>query len=242
MNHSRMKYELVPIFSLPEIPFSLPSWCTGANTPRFRVSGIPRNSWDNTPRWGGWVSGPHNLSQQGQCWLGPGSFALGNSRVAGDAEVIGNSLLTDDSVVEDKAKLSSVVLRDRARVRHSAVVHRRTGVLPGLGPALEVSYFDVVLEQGVQVSGGAKLALARGSYLMGDKTRIRGNVTSMDNCVLQIDNSSVLEATEKAHLGLTGLVILSNVSILRTHGILIVKDAELHSQADYEDLLIRCSQ
>lgn len=42
---------------------------------------------------GGWVSGYHNLSQQGNCWIYDNSIVMDNARVEDDAIVYGNSTM-----------------------------------------------------------------------------------------------------------------------------------------------------
>lgn len=53
---------------------------------------------------GGYVSGPHNLSQDGECWIGGRATVSGNAAVTGDALVTDSAVISDNAVITDNAK------------------------------------------------------------------------------------------------------------------------------------------
>lgn len=66
---------------------------------------------------GGLVSGEHNLSQEGTCWVTIGAKVLDQAQVSEDA------FITDSSLVRDHAKVSgSVLMEDNATVEDYATV------------------------------------------------------------------------------------------------------------------------
>lgn len=54
---------------------------------------------------GGLIAGPHNLAQDGACWVGVDAAAVGMSRVAGDALLSGTSVATGNAIVCGTATL-----------------------------------------------------------------------------------------------------------------------------------------
>ena len=48
---------------------------------------------------GGFIKSEHNLSQEGDAWVGDGAQVGGNARVSGDAQVSGNSLVGGNAQV-----------------------------------------------------------------------------------------------------------------------------------------------
>ena len=60
---------------------------------------------------GGWVSGYHNLSQEGDCWVYDESkvfdeaVVLDNAKVCDNAKVYGNAEIYDEATVSDNAKV-----------------------------------------------------------------------------------------------------------------------------------------
>ncbi len=76
---------------------------------------------------GGWVSGYHNLSQQGNCWIYDNSIVTDNARVEDDSLVFNNSLMRDNSSSYNRCRINNSVLRNnsmvlgKARIKHSRV-------------------------------------------------------------------------------------------------------------------------
>jgi len=67
---------------------------------------------------GGFVSGVHNLSQEGLCWV------QGDALVSGDAWVFGNARVSDDARVSDNARVSANArVSDYAQVFGNAWVY-----------------------------------------------------------------------------------------------------------------------
>ncbi len=61
---------------------------------------------------GGWVSGYHNLSQQGKCWIYDNSIVTDNARVEDDAIVYGNSTMTENSSAYNRSEVCNSRLRN----------------------------------------------------------------------------------------------------------------------------------
>ena len=76
---------------------------------------------------GGWVSGYHNLSQQGNCWIYDDACACDDSQVYGDAKlkddasINDNVGVSDNAIIEKNARLcGSVSVEDNALVTDDA--------------------------------------------------------------------------------------------------------------------------
>lgn len=54
---------------------------------------------------GGFVSGPDNLSQDGNCWIFSNSYALEYSRVEDDATVTVNSIVSGHAIISGDARV-----------------------------------------------------------------------------------------------------------------------------------------
>lgn len=65
---------------------------------------------------GGWVSGYHNLSQQGKCWIYDNSIVVNNARVEDDAIVYGNSTMYGNSSAYNRSAISNSVLRNNSMI------------------------------------------------------------------------------------------------------------------------------
>lgn len=51
---------------------------------------------------GGIVSGEHNLSQSGNCWIHPPAFVVGSAHVSGNAQVLGRTGLVEGHISGDE--------------------------------------------------------------------------------------------------------------------------------------------
>ena len=71
---------------------------------------------------GGWVSGYHNLSQQGKCWIYDNSIVVDNARVEDDANVCLNSVMVGDSSIYNRSAISNSILRQNSMVLGNAKV------------------------------------------------------------------------------------------------------------------------
>lgn len=96
---------------------------------------------------GGYVSGYHNLSQRGECWISPCATVLEEATVTGNAVVFDHALVTNTASVRDWAFISgeavvsgSAEVRDRASVGGRARVYGKATVLD----SAEVSATSVV--------------------------------------------------------------------------------------------------
>ncbi|MDO4747129.1 MAG: hypothetical protein Q4A70_02200 [Candidatus Saccharibacteria bacterium] len=77
---------------------------------------------------GGWIGGPQNLSQEGNCWVGKNAMVFSDAKVQDNALVTDNALVYGESVIAGNAKISgsanveSVNAGDDARIEDSAWV------------------------------------------------------------------------------------------------------------------------
>jgi len=54
---------------------------------------------------GGWVSSHENLSHEGDCWIHPNAFALGNSRIRDNAQLYDRTIASNNAIVGGNARL-----------------------------------------------------------------------------------------------------------------------------------------
>lgn len=104
---------------------------------------------------GGLVSGEHNLSHEGLCWIYPGASVGDNALVIGNATVQDSASLRNRSVARDDAVVrDSAMLRGRSSARGTAVVCGSARL-----------YDDVVVCADASVGGSAWLF---GGIVVGD--------------------------------------------------------------------------
>lgn len=79
--------------------------------------------------YGGWVTGLHSLSQEGNCWVGDdamiGDIACvkDNAIVEGDATVLGNSIISDNALVCEHAKIFNSHIKGYAYIEGRAYIN-----------------------------------------------------------------------------------------------------------------------
>lgn len=81
---------------------------------------------------GGWIGGPQNLSQEGNCWIGKNAMAYSDAKVQDNALVTDNAVVHGESVIAGNAMISgsanveSTNAKDEARIEDDArVCHSR---------------------------------------------------------------------------------------------------------------------
>lgn len=72
---------------------------------------------------GGYLETFHNLSQEGNCWVGAGAIVCGDATVSGSAIVCGEAVVTDRATIAENAVVSG-----RAQVSGAATVRGRAVV------------------------------------------------------------------------------------------------------------------
>ena len=72
---------------------------------------------------GGWVSGYHNLSQQGKCWIYDNSIVVDNARVEDDAIVYGNSIMHGNSSAYNRSQIKESFLFKNSMVLGDAYIN-----------------------------------------------------------------------------------------------------------------------
>ena len=119
---------------------------------------------------GGCVSGYHNLSQFGNCWVDYNAVVLENAVVKKDALLLGSAVAKGEAVIEDNAIVSgSACIMDRANIKDYA----------------EVSCSALVKETAI-ISNHAKVmgnALVSGDTLVAGYANVGGNV-SLNNALV----------------------------------------------------------
>ena len=66
---------------------------------------------------GGWVSGEHNLSQYGTCWIGLAARAYQQAQVRVDAQICGYAVLSENAITAGDCEIfGSVELRGHADI------------------------------------------------------------------------------------------------------------------------------
>ncbi|WP_413491872.1 hypothetical protein [Morganella psychrotolerans] len=65
-----------------------------------------------TNRYGGWVGGEHNLSQDGSCFIYNEAMVYGSGRVSGNASIHDTAIVCDSAIVTDDAMVSGNAIID----------------------------------------------------------------------------------------------------------------------------------
>lgn len=71
---------------------------------------------------GGFVTGEHNLSQEGDCWIQEGSSIADNASITGNAIVCNDSVVCDNARISGDAVVKNSVVWGHASVTDNAVV------------------------------------------------------------------------------------------------------------------------
>lgn len=147
---------------------------------------------------GGWIEYPHNLSQEGNCWIAPNAVVMGAAQVVDDAFIDDNAVIQNNAVI-----LSDAVVCDNAVVKDYSLVYglvcdnavisgssaiEETATIRGNAQVINSSIED----GGVVVGGNAKVS---SSYIY-DYNIIRGNTIIEDSTInggLKISGNSVVK-------------------------------------------------
>ena len=62
---------------------------------------------------GGWISGCHNLSQRGKCWIYDNSIVTENAIVEDDAIVLLNSIMEGNSTAYNRSTICNSYLKEK---------------------------------------------------------------------------------------------------------------------------------
>jgi predicted acyltransferase (DUF342 family) len=121
---------------------------------------------------GGYVSGEHNLSHEGDCWIDSSSTVCGNARVEGDARVEGSvqikgseqisygSTIRGNAIIRDNARILSsdiygdVILDGNVKVERSDIKINKENVY--IGSNAKLIYCDIY-DSSVHVNGDVEL-------------------------------------------------------------------------------------
>lgn len=131
---------------------------------------------------GGWVESEENLSQDGDCWIYGISMVKGSSRISGDAQVLGTSVVEDSTVSGKCAIIDSEV--SGSELGGTTIVTRST------------------VKSGVK-SDGTLVQIKDGSYLCGSVT-LGGSAEVSHSTVnghVAIDGNAKVEDCEIASVG-----------------------------------------
>lgn len=182
---------------------------------------------------GGLVSGPHNLSQEGRCWVFPharitgdalvtddadvGGEATvsGHARVCGNATVGGRARVTGRAVIKDFA-----CVNDKAMIFDSVVVQDNAGVT---GRAMVMG--NAVIDQRAQIfeSGLVRdTAKISGHTIVGGSSNVGSGLWVLDGVVPYVCNSAGyfgnVEGPGRLRIGCQSLSIADclDVELMRT--------------------------
>lgn len=172
------KYELIPeerglfrIVALRDIP----------------ISGVKKGDI------GGRVASEHNLSQEGDCWIGRNAFAVGESCVRDDAQIMDSALVTDNAVISGSAVVcNAAIVSGCGRVRDMACIsgHAEVGgqsqvfdhaIIRGFASLNDyaIVYDDSIIEDHAWVRGTARVSESGhiGNHAwVGSDSRVSGKV------------------------------------------------------------------
>ena len=123
---------------------------------------------------GGYVSGEHNLSEFGKCWIYKDACVIGDAVVSGDAVVKNNAVISKNASISDNVEVCHA-----ATVTDYAVI---TGNVH-IGANAFVGEHATVIGN-VCIVGNA---IIRGYALVGNNTTIAGNAIVMGNALISGD-------------------------------------------------------
>ena len=123
---------------------------------------------------GGFVTGYHNLSQEGNCWIHPNAIVTDNAHVQDDAQILGDAMVGGHATIRDRA-----IITDQAIVFSNATVS---------GDAY-VSDEAVVVGNAIITDDAiiAQYAAACDNATVGGEATLLGNACAIDNAVISGD-------------------------------------------------------
>lgn len=152
-----MKYELVKVAE------------------HFRIRALKDFAGIKAGEYGGLVSGPDNLSQHGNCWIGYGASVIGQASVHDDAIVTGSAFVYDSAVLADHAIITDGgVLKGKARALGNATIMNSAYVEHD---ALITG--NAALMNAASMHGSASIgdeAILAGSAWVSGKAQVRGQI------------------------------------------------------------------
>ena len=154
---------------------------------------------------GGWVSGYHNLSQQGKCWIYDNSIVTDNARVEDDAIVYDNSIMYDNSSAYNRSEVCDSTLRNNSMI---------------LGKG-RVKYCDIYDD----------VKVMRNSSLI-HSTLVGNTQIKMESCCIQdcwIYDSYIMDKAKMHKANISNSIIKENgqVYMSNIHKGIIAKDASI---------------
>lgn len=148
---------------------------------------------------GGLVEKPENLSQEGSCWVGPRSAAVGNSRVEGGAAVIDGGIVYGDAVVAGETDVVSGYVGGKARLLGTGLISNGSrvdgDVLVEPGGHLGLDEYSCAFGDFRVYPGG--FASGRGHSEFGGYAKVRGSAFLEPNSSLfawaEVAEGAILE-------------------------------------------------
>ena len=148
---------------------------------------------------GGLVEKPENLSQEGSCWVGAHSAAVGNSRVEGGAAVIDGGIVYGDAVVAGETDVVRGYVGGKARLLGTGLISNGSrvdgDVLVEPGGHLGLDECSCAFGEFKVFKGG--FASGRGHSEFGGYAKVRGSAFLEPNSSLfawaEVAEGAILE-------------------------------------------------
>ena len=180
---------------------------------------------------GGWVEGPHNLNQEGACWVEGEAEVYGEARVTDDAlircqaRVYGSAVVAGDATVEGVAKVYG-----KALISGSARVSGNSDICGHADVSGSAVVHDTDIEDHAVIKDNVKIV---DSYVR-DRAVVRGDMTIRNAYIIEyahIEGSGTLEKiAASGHACISGNVTLHKV-IISDHA-LIMGDVVLRGKQE----------
>ena len=126
---------------------------------------------------GGWVSGYHNLSQEGDCWVYDESKVFDEAIVRDNAKIYGESEIYDNARILDNVFINNAKIYDKAEVCGNVFIFEKAKV-----------YGNTLIKDNVRIYGNACVfgeAHICGNVYIAEEAKIFGNVEiSGEACII----------------------------------------------------------
>lgn len=140
----------------------------------YRVKALRDFNYVKKGQLGGLVSGEHNLSHGGHCWIGKGAAVVDNARVQGNAQILDQAIVSESAVVEGNALVANY-----ARVGGSARVYGDSFVVDNASVQDNVKiYGNAEIVQSAKVSGNAEVYGEYGETEVGGSAELQGDMVA----------------------------------------------------------------
>lgn len=78
---------------------------------------------------GGFVESEENLSQQGECWIYPKAMAMDQAQVLGNALLLDKSIIKDNAIIDGYSRLyGNAVVKDNAKILGATIINNQSEI------------------------------------------------------------------------------------------------------------------